>query len=121
MSKQEYNKQYYLKHKKEAKERMLQYNITEKESIKENKRTYYLEHKAEKAVYDRKYYIKNKYRVLAKCKLADALDQGKITKLPCWICGDLLVDGHHPNYTSPLDVIWLCKICHAKEHRKYKE
>jgi len=30
------------------------------------------------------------------------------------------VHGHHPNYTRPLDVVWLCPRCHGAEHRKYQ-
>jgi hypothetical protein len=25
---------------------------------------------------------------------------------------------HHPDYTDPLTVEWLCNSCHLKEHRK---
>lgn len=47
---------------------------------------------------------------------------GKITKpnncADCGVVGARL-DGHHEDYSKPLDVIWLCRPCHGKRHRKY--
>ena len=50
-----------------------------------------------------------------------ALRAGKISKPEtCSSCGDLPVHGkivgHHPDYTKPLEVVWLCPRCHRKEH-----
>jgi len=28
---------------------------------------------------------------------------------------------HHEDYKKPLEIIWLCQSCHAKEHRKHKD
>lgn len=41
----------------------------------------------------------------------------KITKTPCK-CGKLKVEGHHEDYSKPLEVIWLCRKCHGLIHRK---
>lgn len=30
-------------------------------------------------------------------------------------------DAHHPDYTKPFEVIWLCRSCHCKLHAKAKE
>jgi hypothetical protein len=44
------------------------------------------------------------------------LRQGLIKKEPCEVCGDPVVDGHHPDYNESLDVIWLCKKHHKELH-----
>jgi len=44
-----------------------------------------------------------------------ALRAGKIVKLPCWVCG-AKAEAHHPDYSSPLDVVWLCRAHHMQAH-----
>ena len=46
-----------------------------------------------------------------------ALKTGKLTRLPCFVCGELESHGHHPDYSRPLDVVWLCKPHHDEVHR----
>ena len=37
----------------------------------------------------------------------------------CQGCGlDCKPDGHHHDYSRPLDVVWLCRTCHGLEHRR---
>lgn len=31
------------------------------------------------------------------------------------------ITAHHPDYTKPLEVVWLCVDCHAELHRKERE
>lgn len=57
---------------------------------------------------------KVKYAILNKTiKKPTFCEKCKITKNK--------LQGHHPDYNNPLNVIWLCPSCHASEHPKVKE
>jgi hypothetical protein len=51
------------------------------------------------------------------------LRMGRIKRQPCKICGDEKSEGHHEDYSKPLDVIWLCREHHieADRNRRLKE
>lgn len=37
----------------------------------------------------------------------------------CQMCGmNKKLEAHHKDYSKPLDVLWVCKICHEYEHHK---
>jgi len=50
-----------------------------------------------------------------------ALRRGLIERDVCQVCGDPQTDGHHPDHTKPLEVVWLCRRHHKAEHRKAKQ
>lgn len=54
----------------------------------------------------------------ARAAVNSAVRYGKLIKGPCIKCGCLDVEGHHPDYSRPLDVIWLCNKHHNEEHGK---
>lgn len=49
-----------------------------------------------------------------------ALKRGAMRKPPrCDQCGARgPVEAHHDDYTKPLEVRWLCDLCHRTEHRE---
>jgi hypothetical protein len=48
----------------------------------------------------------------------NAIAIGKIKRQACEICGSEKSEGHHRDYSRPLDVTWLCKKHHVEEHKK---
>lgn len=60
---------------------------------------------------------KNPLRQVARNAVRNALRDGRITRGDCHFCGtDKNIEGHHNDYSKPLDVVWLCKRCHRKLH-----
>ena len=54
-------------------------------------------------------------RYFARTTAGNALRDGRLKKEPCYFCGSTEnIEMHHPDYTKPLRVYWLCKICHRK-------
>lgn len=44
--------------------------------------------------------------------------RGVIPKQPCERCGGTKgVEAHHPDYTKPRKVVWLCRPHHLSQHR----
>jgi len=58
-------------------------------------------------------------RTTARQLLNAAVRTGRISKpTECRRCGNVSrLNGHHHDYSKPLDVEWLCNRCHGKEHR----
>ena len=57
--------------------------------------------------------LKEQYR--AKDAVKKAIQRGKLIRpKKCSRCGKGgRIEGHHPDYSKRLEVIWLCKKCHA--------
>ena len=56
-------------------------------------------------------------KIVARNKVASAVRYGKLSKESCQLCKALKVEAHHPDYSKPLKVIWLCNLCHKKVHK----
>ena len=99
------SKQYY----EENREKILEYRHTDK-------------FRAFNAKGVAKYAKNNREKVKAQQKLNHEIIMGRIVRpIICEGCGrntEKLIQGHHYDYSKPLDVIWLCIECHADIHRK---
>jgi len=60
----------------------------------------------------------NPEKVRARYLVKDAVRRGDLVRPGmCSKCNKPKpVDGHHPDYERPLDVIWLCRSCHKCRH-----
>ena len=56
----------------------------------------------------------------ARIALELAIRRGEVVRPEtCSRCGASgRIHGHHPDYSRPLEVLWLCQACHATEHRR---
>lgn len=63
---------------------------------------------------------KNPLKIKAQNKLNHEIFFGRIIRSShCSNCGVTgKIQGHHADYSKPLDVMWLCQKCHIAEHKK---
>jgi len=62
----------------------------------------------------------NKYS--AHLIVGNAIRDKKLFRKPCEVCGSQNnIHGHHDDYLEPLNVRWLCPICHKKWHTENGE
>ena len=52
-------------------------------------------------------------------KLNDAIRYGNLARKLCRECKKK-AEAHHPDYSKPLDVIWLCSTHHSKIHNELR-
>jgi hypothetical protein len=60
----------------------------------------------------------NPERRQAQKEVRKAVMSGQLEKWPCMECG-ADAEAHHPDYSNPLAVVWLCKIHHRRAHWDY--
>lgn len=62
------------------------------------------------------------HKVRARTAVSNAIkDRRLIPAHTCEDCGhdfsEFRREAHHEDYDKPLDVVWLCSLCHGKRHR----
>lgn len=116
---------YYEINAEALKEKARAYSKNCTEDQKKARREYYLKWKESDSGRE---YLKNiakerriKYRKQFKAsqKVTDAVRSGKLIRPEnCSLCGMIgKIEGHHADYSKPLEVIWVCRKCHMAIHR----
>ena len=57
----------------------------------------------------------------ARRQVSAAIQHGAMVKQPCVVCGARQSEGHHDDYSRPLDVIWLCRRHHVARHKELRK
>lgn len=66
--------------------------------------------------YKRRFAAKNPEKVRAHNLVAYAKAVGKLVPQPCEECGAAQAHAHHEDYSKPLEVRWVCQLCHNRHH-----
>jgi hypothetical protein len=56
----------------------------------------------------------------ARAKVLREINSGRMKRLPCCECGKEPTEAHHTDYSKPLNVVFLCRNCHAKKAKHFK-
>jgi hypothetical protein len=67
------------------------------------------------------YAEKHAARRAANVALGNAVRDGRVLKGTCLVCGEEKSQGHHFDYSRPLEVVWLCVHHHAAVHKVDRE
>jgi hypothetical protein len=89
-----------------------------REALAASSREYYKMNREERLKARGLWEIENPEKLLAHQTVKRAIRSGELVKPDtCSCCGtNGSVDGHHPDYSEPLHVVWLCHACHMQEH-----
>lgn len=69
----------------------------------------------------KEYYHRNKHKNHARYLTRKAIKNGDLVRPEmCERGHDGPVFAHHEDYDRPLDIMWLCRKCHTRIHRKYR-
>lgn len=106
---QKWKEYYYKNHEKEiSRKKRYYYSLDEERKIKIRKQV-------------KDWQKRNPEKRQAHYKVYEAVKSGKLVRSKiCSKCNlKCFCHAHHEDYSKPLEVQWLCKLCHAKCHRKY--
>lgn len=67
----------------------------------------------------RAWQLRNPEKIRAHQAVRHAIKRGDLIRGPCEDCGTTRgVEAHHPDYSQPLSVVWLCRRDHKRRHSR---
>lgn len=72
------------------------------------------ERRAAKLGYSAKHNRLHPEKRAARLAVSNALRDGRLTRKPCEVCQNPKTEAHHPDYSQPLSVRWLCHQHHRE-------
>jgi hypothetical protein len=121
MSTAEYSRAWREKNKEKSREHSRKWRENNREAHGVMNRKWNSEHPDQRKASSARFKKSHPQRNRAHSMLSWAVKNGKIQKQPCRDCGAVTVDGHHDDYSKPLDVIWLCKLHHQALHNQVEQ
>lgn len=113
-----WRKEHQRKNREKIRKQQREYSELNREKVREYNRSYRNRNFEKFKESHRKSCEKYPERYKARKMLNYAIEYGYITrKERCERCEIFLkTEAHHPDYSKPLEVVWMCKSCHTKEH-----
>ena len=98
-----------------------QYQKKNKVKLIEKRKEWVVNNKDKISELHKKDYKKNKKKHMSRGILNKAVKSNEIIRGVCAKCGESKVEGHHFDYSKPLDVIWLCIKHHHRLHEEERK
>jgi len=116
---QQKQREYRDKNREACREKAREYCDRNREACREATRKYYKKHREKCCARIKRFKRRNPEKVKAHNAINHAIAAGKIKRpVRCERCfEETFVEGHHSDYSKPLEVEWLCRKCHCKAHR----
>lgn len=114
----EWRKDHQLRKRKEISEKALE--AYHKKNQLKVQRVWKSKNKERVNSYSRKEKKRNPFKHATRVLVGAAIKEGILARPDkCSRClKECKAEAHHEDYMKPLEVIWLCRSCHGKEHRK---
>jgi hypothetical protein len=111
------NRKYHREHREEEKK----YREEKRSELSARTKRWADKNPEKRKITYKKYSSLNPEKIKAKNALNNSIISGIIVRPDTCPCGNPNPEGHHPDYSKPLMVMWLCRRCHAALHAKEKE